>query len=191
MAKTITTHFMVANLLLLTFGFNAHGRTCGEHLKRVHDQMALLFGLAPVVGWAVGLVAISDQIRLLHDSKRLHAATVIAMGIGLKEDITAANAVITEFYAKLVGRHQKMTMGKKEVINILHKLDMNGVQNGFCLRVRSYGLANSLFPDDKAKSYLDLEEKWQQDNDAVFEQEIEAAKIRNAKNANDHDSWGD
>ena len=113
---------------------------------------------------------------------QLKAATVITQGSPEKK-IDKAHQIIDDFYDDLLKIFPELTMIKEEVVELLHRLNTEGLKDGHCDKIIPYGLARGFFPDDKAKEYMN----WAAVEKARLEEkkvrEEKAAQIRNERAA--------
>ncbi len=169
---------IIAFVLITTSASAQATTTCAEMLRRQFNiTVALSIGI-PVIGWVAGIINASGLSEKQQDIKHLEAATNITRNLRPKNETAAAWAMIDKFYNILLKMYPTMTLGKEEVVFVLHKFNINSVDNGRCTQP----LINSLFPDENASSYIIHDRKWLAETEQRLRDE-RGAKERNAYEA--------
>src|SRR5271170_7807961 len=135
--KLITRLMIYQFVLVFSLMPYLHAQTCAEYLRN-HAKWMVGAAIAstlivPVYGIGGVLMGASiiDRYKSLRAATCLEAATIITNDSpDLKID--KAHRIIDHFYQKLEKLYPEMGMAKTEVIEILHKLNINGKQDGDC-----------------------------------------------------------
>lgn len=154
----------MATLIFLTAIPSFAGTASCSHYLRVkaRKSFAVAAAMMPLAG--TGFMFLPDVRRLNHDADRLKAAYVLNHRTDSKK-IHSANLVIDRFYKKLEIRHPEMRLSRKEVVDALDDVYLNGVGNGFCKYVSSTNihpkrsLASCLFSNGTLEFYKGFKEK--------------------------------
>jgi len=175
---------LMFSVLLFAHVALAKDRTCAQAKRGFFAWQAAALAVLPVAGWGVGLAFLPMGLRWLRDAARLEAATTIANGVFEDNEINKANRIIDRFYQKLIKKYPTSVLGRGEVIDVLHRYNINSVRNGKCNLQDS--LYYTLFPENRVSEYLKFDANWENDRnekeEAYRRQVLRAVKIRNVKN---------
>jgi hypothetical protein len=84
-----------------------------------------------------------------------------------------AHRRIEAFYQKLIQKYPDITLSNNEVIDVLHRYNVNSVKNRTCMEYAG-SLITNLFPDKNVQAHL-----------AFLTSQEHAAKVRAEKNSAD------
>jgi hypothetical protein len=181
-------NYLASLMVVLCLSISAQAQTCSNYLMSwLKVDIGLFIGI-PVLGWATGIISIDYELKKYHAATRLKAASILN-SIYSQRDKAKAQEIIDLYYQKLLHRYPTMTLGKQEVVDLLHRYNENSVRYGDCF----CDITTRLFPDSKAAQYLANEKKWDKEikkrkniqikAQEKYAEEIEhAAKIRREKN---------
>ncbi len=164
--KYIINKFAIVLLIassLLAHELNA--RTCAEDLKhrsRKFTAEAVIGAfLLPIV---IGVLFMPEGVHISHalhrDAERLQAATIVTNGAPIHR-VDKSQKVIDNYYDHLMGKFPEMKMSKGQVVALLDRLNLNGVDDKECRKIgyiwgedEYISLTTNFFPDHKARKYL-------------------------------------
>ncbi len=184
--KCVTKIVEMIALCSLLASSNLTALTCVGKLRIEGKWLALRATagtlLFPLYGFGVNLMAKSVKNRglVVKNSARLEAATTIKNAKPSRKT-EKAHKVMEEFYLELVELYPETRIGKAEVVDWLHRLNLGGEEPA-CARLYREPLAVAFFPEHKMNHYLStLAARSASVADSKKELQ-EAARIRDEKN---------
>lgn len=160
---------IIMALFSVSASLRATSLTCAQHLRLQFSAIVEPTIGFPVAEWAKKLLNARANAKTDQDILRLDAATMVIRGIRSPTEIAEAKQIIDNFFELLQSRYRAMTLTKEEAVFVLHKFNINSVDNGLC----GSPLVVTLFPDENASQYLRYERQWRK----AFEPPINAKPL--------------
>lgn len=160
MKKYFPPCFFVLCAFFTTSTAQAKARTCAQKMRQYRIEAIAVSAGVPVSGWLLGAMCGPGLVKQYHDILRLEAATILTNKIYNPEIITKAHLIIDNYYQKLKRTYPAMTLAKEEVIDVLHRYNINSPKYGRCDVVLGNRLITNLFPNKKTDEYLKIDAAW-------------------------------
>jgi len=177
---------IVVVLYFLGLASSIDASTCAQKLRWEGKWLAGAIAggtlLIPIYGVGITFMAktISRRILVKKNISQLEAATIIVGG-GPQTKLDDAYKVINKLYDELIKMYPTMEMGKQQVVDWLHQLNLSDKEPA-CTTLCTETLTDAFFPESRINKYLKSLELLRTKEAAKTKKATEATMVRNQKN---------